>query len=167
METVDPVVDPEIMRLAMRNWATGVTIVSSIHNGVQHGMTVSSFTSVSIDPAMLLVSLQEGSRTHQLVRDSGIFAVTILEQGQAAISDRFAGRHTERLDRFRSLQTFTLVTGAPLLRGGLVSFDCQVCESLDIGKHTMFIGRVLATQKGDGDQPLIYFDRQYYSINKS
>lgn len=167
METVDPVVDPDIMRLAMRNWATGVTVVSSYHNGIRHGMTVSSFTSVSIDPAMLLVSLQEGSRTHHLVHESGIFGVTILDQNQQAISDRFAGRSTERLDRFRGLPTFTLVTEAPMLRGGLAFFDCQVCETFTIGQHTMFIGRVLATQKGDGNQPLIYFNRQYYSISKS
>ena len=165
MDIESHVVDPEMMRLAMRNWATGVTIVSSIHNGTRHGMTVSSFTSVSIDPAMVLVSLQMNARTHRLVKDSGIFAVTILDGTQSAISDRFAGRHTERLDRYRGLETFTLVTGAPLLPGGLVYFDCQVCETYEIGQHTLFIGRVLAMQKGAGKQPLIYFDRNYHQIS--
>ncbi|OGO32178.1 MAG: hypothetical protein A2Z16_02160 [Chloroflexi bacterium RBG_16_54_18] len=155
------------MRLAMRNWATGVTIVSSIYNDIRHGMTVSSFTSISIDPAMLLVSLQDNARTHRLVKESGVFAVTILDQSQVAISDRFAGRQTEKLDRFRGVDTFTLVTGAPLIRGGLVCFDCQVCDTHEIGQHTLFIGQVLAMQKGDGEQPLIYFDRHYHSIFKS
>jgi len=167
LDTFDQIVDPEIMRLAMRNWATGVTIVSSIYNGTRHGMTVSSFTSVSIDPAMVLVSLQEHARTHRLVKESGIFAVTVLDQSQTAISDRFAGRHTEKLDRFRGVDSFTLVTGAPLIRGGLVGFDCQVCDTNEIGQHTLFIGQVLAMQKGDGKQPLIYFDRHYYSVSKS
>ena len=167
MDITDQMVDPEIMRMAMRNWATGVTIVSSIYKGIQHGMTVSSFTSVSIDPAMVLVSLQDQARTHRLVKESGIFAVTILDQSQVAISDRFAGRLTEKLDRFRGMDTFTLVTGAPLVRGGLVSFDCQVCDTHEIGQHTLFIGQVLAMQKGDGEQPLIYFNRQYHSIVKS
>ena len=167
MDVTDAKIDPEIMRLAMRNWATGVTIVTSSSNGIQHGMTVSSFTSVSIDPAMVLVSLQDNARTHRLVKESGIFAVTILDQGQVAISDRFAGRQTENLNRFRGLDTFTMVTGAPLVRGGLVSFDCQVCDTHDIGQHTLFIGQVLAMQKGDGVQPLIYFDRRYHKIIKS
>lgn len=167
MKNGESEVDPEIMRLAMRNWATGVTVVSSVHDGVRHGMTVSSFTSVSIDPAMLLVSLQEQSRTHRLVSESRIFGVSILDHNQAAISDRFAGRHTERQDRFRGLETFTLVTGAPLLRGCLVSFDCRVCETFEIGQHTLFVGQVLAMQKGAGEQPLIYFNRQYYSVDRN
>ena len=167
MDVTDAKVDPEIMRLAMRNWATGVTIVSSIYNDIRHGMTVSSFTSISIDPATLLVSLQDNARTHRLVKESGVFAVTILDQSQVAISDRFAGRQTEKLDRFRGVDTFTLVTGAPLIRGSLVCFDCQVCDTHEIGQHTLFIGQVLAMQKGDGEQPLIYFDRHYHSIFKS
>jgi flavin reductase (DIM6/NTAB) family NADH-FMN oxidoreductase RutF len=167
LDITDAKVDPEIMRLAMRNWATGVTIVSSISNGIRHGMTVSSFTSVSIDPAMLLVSLQDNARTHRLVKESGVFAVTILDQSQIAISERFAGRQTEKHDRFRGLETFSLVTGAPLIRGGLVGFDCQVCDTHEIGQHTIFIGQVLAMQKGDGVRPLIYFDRRYHSIINS
>lgn len=167
MDITDQIVEPENMRRAMRNWATGVTIVTSIYNGTRHGMTVSSFTSVSIDPAMVLVSLQDNARTHRLVKESGVFAITILDQSQIAISDRFAGRQTEKLDRFLSVDTFTLVTGAPLIRGGLVSFDCQVCDTYDIGQHTLYIGQVLAMQKGDGKQPLIYFNRQYHSIIKT
>ncbi len=115
MDIADQIVDPESMRRAMRNWATGVTIVTSIYNGTRHGMTVSSFTSVSIDPAMVLVSLQDNARTHRLVKESGVFAISILDQSQIAISDRFAGRQTEKLDRFLSVDTFTLVTGAPLI----------------------------------------------------
>lgn len=167
MDIADQIVDPESMRRAMRNWTTGVTIVTSIHKGTRHGMTVSSFTSVSIDPAMVLVSLQDNARTHRLVIESGVFAITILDQSQIAISDRFAGRHTERLDRFLNVDTFTLATGAPLIRGGLVSFDCQVCDTHAIGQHTLFIGQVLAVQIGDGKQPLIYFNRQYQSILKT
>lgn len=165
MDNANRSVDPEAMRLGMRNWATGVTVVTSAYNGIWHGMTVSSFASVSIEPAMVLVSLQVQARTHRLVKEAGIFAVTILDRSQQAISDRFAGRHSEKLDRFRGLETFTLATGAPLLRGGLVCFDCQVCEVHEIGEHSLFIGRVLAMQTGEGDGPLVYFNRDYYSLN--
>ena len=92
MDIEGSVIDSEEMRAAMRNWATGVTVVSTMFNGERHGMTVSSFTSVSIDPAMVLVSLQMEARTYKLVDSSGVFGVTILDNSQQEISDRFAGR---------------------------------------------------------------------------
>jgi flavin reductase (DIM6/NTAB) family NADH-FMN oxidoreductase RutF len=160
-------VDAETMRHAMRKWATGVTIVSSVNNGVRHGMTVSSFLSVSVEPPMILVSLQASSRTHRLVKASGLFGVTILDGTQQAISDRFAGRHTERLDRFRGLETFTLVTGVPFPIGGLAYFDCQVTAEYEISGHTMFVGRVLAIREGVGISPLIYYSRDYHHIEEN
>ena len=85
-------VDAESLRHAMRQWATGVAIVTSAHNGMAHGMTVTSFTSVSLTPPQVLISLALETRTHGLVRASRIFAVSLLGAGQEAISDRFAGR---------------------------------------------------------------------------
>jgi len=155
-------INPHDLRLAMRRWATGVTIVTSRVNEIQHGMTVSSFTSVSLEPPTVLISLEKTTRTHELVQDSGFFGVTILGHGQAEISDRFAGRQTEDQDRFLGLDTFTLETGVPLLADGLASFDCRVVSAYEVGSHTIFIGDVLASQiKMDESQPLIYFNRNY------
>jgi flavin reductase (DIM6/NTAB) family NADH-FMN oxidoreductase RutF len=158
-------VDPHDLRLAMRRWATGVTIVTSKMNEIKHGMTVSSFTSVSLDPPTVLISLEKTTRTHDLVQGSGLFGVTILGSGQAEISDRFAGRQTEYEDRFLGLDTFTLETGVPLLADGLASFDCRVVSAYEVGSHTIFIGDVLASQiKMNENKPLIYFNRDYRNL---
>jgi flavin reductase (DIM6/NTAB) family NADH-FMN oxidoreductase RutF len=157
-------VDPEAMRQAMRQWATGVTVVSSFHAGVRHGMTVSSFTSISLQPPLVLVSLSKDARTHDLVQRSGAFGVTMLDQTQSEISDRFAGRTTEDQDRFIDLDTFVLDTGAPFLVGGLSYLDCLVIASQDIGDHTIFVAQVIALQIGADGAPLIYYDRSYHRL---
>ena len=149
------------MREAMRQWATGVTVVSSLHNGVRHGMTVSSFTSISLEPPIVLISLSRDTRTHDLVQRSGIFGVTLLNQSQHEISDRFAGRTADDQDRFADLETFVLHTGAPFLYGGLSYLDCVVTASQDIGDHTLFIGQVIALQVEPDGAPLIYYNRDY------
>ena len=158
-------VDPEILRQAMRHWATGVTIVSSRYGELRHGMTVSSFTSVSVDPPLVLVSLQWGTRTNELIRQSGIFGITLLEHTQQEISDRFAGRISEYLDRFEGLDTFDLKTGAPLLVGGLAYLDCRVVLTYEVGGHSLVIGEVLAVKEGLTEQPLIYYNRNYRMLS--
>ncbi len=162
MERAEFDVNPHDLRLAMRRWATGVTVVTSKFNKIQHGMTVSSFTSVSLDPPTVLISLEKTTRTHELVQGSGFFGVTILASGQTEISDRFAGRQTEDQDRFMGLNTFTLETEVPLLADGLASFDCRVVSAYEVGSHTIFIGDVLASQiRMNENRPLIYYNRDY------
>jgi len=159
--------DPELLRAAMRQWATGVTIVSVAHNGERHGMTVSSFTSLSLEPPLVMVSLENVTRTRNMVLETGYFGVSILNQDQQEISDHFAGRQTEHQDRFAGLQTYTLRSGAPLLKGGLAGFDCQVTSSYPAGNHTVFIGDVLAIHLEQSGMPLLYYDRDYRILNLS
>jgi len=159
-------IDPEDLRSAMRHWTTGVTVVSSVLGDRQHGMTASSFTSVSLDPPLVLVSLERITNTHLLVQEAGTFAVTILESNQQAISDRFAGRESENSDRFAGLDTYTMVTGAPLLSGGLAAFDCRVVSHYEAGTHTVFIGEVEAVRYSSDGSPLLYYDRDYRTLRK-
>lgn len=153
--------DPEVLRQAMRYWTTGVTVVTSTFKGTQHGMTVSSFTSVSLNPPQVLISLAENTRTYELVLHSRIFGVTILSEDQQAVSDRFAGRIPDEQDRLSGLETFTLTTGAPLIMGGLAYFDCRVVTTLGSGSHTIFIGEVLQASNGPSGNPLLYYNRNY------
>jgi flavin reductase (DIM6/NTAB) family NADH-FMN oxidoreductase RutF len=154
-------VQPEALRQAMRQWATGVTVVSSQDHGVRHGMTVSSFTSISLEPPLVLVSLAKAARTHDLVQRSGVFGVTLLAQSQQQISERFAGRIPEDQDRYAGLETFTLTTGAPFLRGGLTCLDCEVVAVQEAGNNTLFIGQVVDLQVKQDGIPLIYYDQGY------
>lgn len=100
--------DPENLRAAMRAWTAGVTIATTVHEGHKHGMTVNSFTSISLNPAMITISLQQSTRTHELVSSSRVFGLTILSAEQSKISDLFAGQFPDVEDRFADLQTETL-----------------------------------------------------------
>ena len=154
-------VEAELLRQAMRFWVTGVTVVTAVHQGVQHGMTVSSFTSVSLTPPQVLISLAQSARTHSLVSRSRSFGVSILSVEQQDIADRFAGRATEELDRLTGLETFTLVTGTPIISGGLMHLDCRVLTTLGAGANTIFIGEVVAAQSIEDGNPLAYFNGEY------
>jgi flavin reductase (DIM6/NTAB) family NADH-FMN oxidoreductase RutF len=159
-------INSEQLRLAMRQWTTGVTVVTSESNGFRHGMTVSSFTSVSLEPPLVLVSIERDVRTHQLVSQSGIFGVSILVEEHQEISDRFAGRDSEPEDRFQGLEIFTLHTGAPLLRESLANFDCVVVDQHEAGSHSLFIGLVVAVRRGASGKPLVYYDRNYRQLKE-
>lgn len=113
---------------------------------------------------MVMVSLGKSTRTHDLILDTGVFAVTLLSSLQEGISDRFAGRMKGVTDRFAGLDTFTMETGSPLIRGGLSYFDCRVTATHDAGTHTVFIGEVVAAKVGEGGAPLVYFDREYREV---
>jgi len=158
-------IDSEQLRQAMRAWASGVTIVTASYEGEQHGMTVSSFTSIAIEPPIIIISLQTGSRTHKLVSQSNAFAVTILAEGQQDISDRFAGRIPDAEDRFVNVETEILVTGAPFIKGGLAYLDCRVTQAIPVGSNTLFLAEVAAA-RGDGEgRPLVYHDGNYHELN--
>lgn len=157
-------VDSEQVRSAMRRWATGVTIVTARDGERQHGMTVNSFISVSLEPPLVLVSLERGRATHALVQSSGFYGVSILPYGYQTLSDLFAGRLGETENRFAGLSTFNLVSPTPLLSGSLAAFDCRVVSSYEAGDHTLFIGEVLAVTIGDDAPPLIYYNRDYRAL---
>lgn len=157
-------VESDLLRQAMRFWATGVTVVTAAHAGRQHGMTVSSFTSVSLDPPQVLVSLSQETRTHDLVTHSHHFGITVLNASQQELGDRFAGRVSDELERLAGLETFTLVSGVPLLTGGLAHLDCRVVTTIGSGTHTLFIAEVLAAQSVAEGEPLLYFNRDYRQL---
>lgn len=153
--------DPELLRQAMRLWATGVAVVTSQHEGVVHGMTVSSFTSVSLIPPQVLIAIAQSTRTHKLVKESRSFGVSVLGADQQDISDRFSGRLPEEEERLSGLEQFTLVSAVPLLKGGVAHFDCRVIATFTAGTHTIFIGSVLAAQGTLEEEPLLYYNRNY------
>lgn len=158
------------LREAMRFWASGVAIVGAEYRGVRHGMTVSSFTSLSLEPPLVMVSLQKATRTHDLVIGSRSFGVSILKQDQLDLSNQFAGLDSETDDRFAGHDTYTLETGSPLLHEGLAFFDCRLVGQHDAGTHTVMIGEVAAAQVdqvGDQGSPLVYFNRGYRKLNVS
>lgn len=164
MEYTEYMALSEQLREAMRRWTTGVAVLASQAGDRQMGMTINSFTSVSIDPPIITATLAINTRTHALVSETGLFALTILSKEQEEISDRFAGRIGPEDDRFRGLKTFQLVSGCPFLVGGLAFLDCKVVASHPMGEATLFIADVIAIQVEAGGEPLVYHNRKYHQL---
>jgi flavin reductase (DIM6/NTAB) family NADH-FMN oxidoreductase RutF len=156
--------DQDQLRLVMRHWTTGITVVSTQYQGVRHGMTVSSFTSVSLEPQVVTISLAKSSRTHDLIQSAGSFGITILSTDQQNISELFAGQTTETEDRFKGQEILTLETGAPFIKAGLAFLDCNVIAVHDFGTNSLFIGEVAAARAGESGTPLVYYDQQYHKL---
>ena len=148
----------------MRGWPSGVTIVAACDGGDMHGMTVSSFTSVSLEPPLVLICAERATRTHRLIEASGAFAVSVLAQGHGDWSDRFGGRETEHIDRFEGVPTITAVTGSPILADHVSYFDCLVTGAHEAGTHTIFVGQVVAAGLADGRAPLLYWRQGYHRL---
>ena len=158
--------DSEKLRRAMRAWTTGVAIVTSIYEDQQYGMTINSFTSVSLEPPLICVTLKRLTHTHDLVVKSGMFSVTILTSAQKELSDRFAGKTPHITDRFEGVQTETISLDSPVFKEGMAYFDCNVVNSIPVGENTLFIAEVVdARGEGEGD-PLVYHNREYWKLMK-
>ncbi|RPJ21872.1 MAG: flavin reductase [Chloroflexi bacterium] len=158
--------DPEKLRQAMRAWTTGVTIVTSIYEGRQYGMTVNSFTSISLEPPLISVTLKQLTHTHDLVVKSGMFSVTILTAAQEELSNRFAGKMLNIINRFDGLQTETISLDAPVFKDGMAYFDCRVVSSMPVGENTLFVAEVVDARGGGEGEPLVYHNRQYWKLMK-
>ena len=155
---------PEQLRQCMRHWPAGVTVVTSQFGTERHGMTVNSFTSVSLTPPVVTVTLANDTRTCKMVLDSGILAVTILNENQADLSEKFAGHVAEEGNRFLGVDLFTLTTGAPFLAGGSAFLDCRVRAIHPLDLSTLFLLDVVAAQPSAEYRPLLYFNREYHKM---
>lgn len=156
-----PISSDELKQL-MRSWTTGVAIVTSVYQSEQHGMTVNSFTSISIDPPVIVVTLAKNTRTYRLVKNSKKFAVSVLSFLQHEVSDRFAGKRSEESDRFKGL-AINHLEGLPILNDCLANLACEVLDEYEMQFSTMFIARVTAGNYFGGD-PLVYHNRKYYRL---
>jgi flavin reductase (DIM6/NTAB) family NADH-FMN oxidoreductase RutF len=154
----------EAMRRTMRLWACGVTVVTT-HLGEQRAaMTASSFTSISLEPPLILVCLHKKAETCVLINESRIFGVSILGEQHEQLSGQFAGYSPvpEGADRFHNVETETHITGAPILKDAIAWMDCRVYGIQDGFTHWIFVGEVLATdRKDDPAWPLVYHNRAY------
>jgi flavin reductase (DIM6/NTAB) family NADH-FMN oxidoreductase RutF len=156
--------ESEKLRRAMRAWTTGVAIITSIYEDQQYGMTVNSFTSISLDPPLVSVALRQLTHTHELVVKSGMFSVTILTSAQKELSDRFAGKMPAITNRFEGVQTETISLDSPVFKDGMAYLDCRVVSSMPVGENTLFVAEVLdARGEGEGE-PLVYHNRQYWKL---
>ena len=154
----------EQLRQCMRHWPAGVTVVTSQFGAEHHGMTVNSFTSVSLTPPVVTVTLANDTRTCKMLLSSGILAITILNEDQADLSEKFAGHVSEEGNRFSGVELFTLTTGAPFLAGGAAFLDCRVRATHPLDLSTLFLLDVIDAQPTAQYRPLVYFNRGYHKM---
>ena len=150
------------LKQILSHWATGVTIVTTRAGERVHGMTVSAFAEVSLDPPLVLVCADKTSNTHPLIAEGRVFAVNILASGQEELSNRFASKKDEDR-RFDGLECETGATGAPLIPGALAALDCRVVAEHDAGDHVIYVGRVEDVRLSEGE-PLLHYARRYREL---
>lgn len=152
---------PAEFRTALRSFATGVTVVTTRdREGLPSGLTASAFTSVSLDPPLVLICVDHGATAHPDFRERGWFAVNILRREQEALSRRFA---VSGGDKFRGVACHEGRTGLPLLDGALATLECRIVEAHEAGDHTIFIAQVEAASVTEG-RPLVYFHGNYQGL---
>jgi flavin reductase (DIM6/NTAB) family NADH-FMN oxidoreductase RutF len=151
--------DTRTLRDAMGCFATGVTVVTMIDDqGTPIGLTANSFTSVSLDPPLLLVCIANTSGSAPALRKSDRFGVNVLQIGQQQTSNRFASKAE---DRFANIPWAAGETGIPLLDHSLVSFECERDQMIEAGDHFLLIGRVVRAQFEPHRDPLLFFRGKY------
>jgi flavin reductase (DIM6/NTAB) family NADH-FMN oxidoreductase RutF len=155
-------VDPADFRRALGQFAAGVTVVTTRDGkGRSLGLTVTAFSSVSLDPPLVLVCVDHRSEAHIGFRHAGLFGVSILAEGQEEVSRRFAAGGPAK---FAGLELAKGTTGVPLIPGSVAHLECRVKASLDAGDHTIYVGEVLAVDVKPG-RPLLYHDRDYRRLS--
>jgi flavin reductase (DIM6/NTAB) family NADH-FMN oxidoreductase RutF len=154
-------ISSEDYRDALRHYPAGVTIVTIKAGDEIHGLTVSAFASVSPEPPLIMVIIDNVHSAYPLLQqEDAVFAVNILHQEQEDLSNRFAWLKDE--DRFLEGDWETAATGAPILKNALAWLDCTIYASYPAGTHTIYIGEVQASATPHPDQPpLIYWNRHY------
>jgi flavin reductase (DIM6/NTAB) family NADH-FMN oxidoreductase RutF len=158
------VISSEEFRNVLRHFPAGVTIVTMRAGEKVHGLTVSAFASVSADPPLVMVIIENRHRAYSLLQEEdAVYAVNILKEDQSELSNRFA--FTKDEDRFAAGDWTTAETGAPILADALAWLDCRIHGRYPAGSHTIYVGEVQASRVPKPDlPPLIYWNRAYRKL---
>jgi flavin reductase (DIM6/NTAB) family NADH-FMN oxidoreductase RutF len=156
----NPKIDTRQFRNALGRFASGVTVLTAEHEGQMHGMTANAFVSVSLDPPLILVSLDNRSNMHRILPTVRRFGVSVLAEDQDSLSNHFAGRpvpgqHVRVVHR----------NGLPLIGGAVAYFVVEVADIHPAGDHTLYIGRVEHFEANEG-RPLLFFGGRYHHMRE-
>ncbi len=156
--------DARHFRRACSRFASGITIVTVVgSDGVPHGMTASSFSSVSLNPPLILVCVGSGTKLIDIFREASHFGVNILSEAQRSLSQQFAG---SGYDRFAGVTWRAGLGGAPLFPDVLGTIECERYEIVSAGDHDILIGKAMQADYREGE-PLVHFGSQYRGLEPS
>ncbi len=153
-------IDAAAFKKGMRHLAASVTLVTTRHQGLRGGLTATAVCSVSAEPPQLQVCVNKTASAHDTIGEAGFFCVNVLSPGHRKIAERFAGMDgVEGDERFNDMGEWSaLSTGAPVLKGCPVSFDCRLVTRLSAGTHTIYIGEIVDLTLDPAAPALLYAD---------
>tara|TARA_Y100000590_G_scaffold103424_1_gene117539 strand:- start:27722 stop:28189 length:468 start_codon:yes stop_codon:yes gene_type:complete len=140
------------------SFATGVTVVTTSLNNKPYGLTVNAFSSLSLEPPLVLICIDKKSESNKILKQSKIFAINILNKNQKHLSKIFSD--SKNRDRFRGVKTSKKTTGSPIIVNSLAYIDCTVIKIISAGDHNIFIGNIESLNNKNLD-PLIYYRGKY------
>jgi flavin reductase (DIM6/NTAB) family NADH-FMN oxidoreductase RutF len=152
-------IDSREFRNALGRFASGITIVTTVHEGEVHGMTANGFVSVSLDPPLVLVSIDHRTRMHQVLPKTKKYGISILKHDQEEVSQHFAGRPLEKPPEFFWQDEI------PLIKDSVAYLLCDVVDEHIAGDHTLYIGKVEWISYKE-EEPLLYYGGKYRFLNK-
>lgn len=156
-------IDRDLFRAVLGRFASGVTVVTARdEQGTPHGMTVSAFSSLSLDPPLVLVCVANDATMAPLLARTDAFSVNILSEGQEAVSRRFAGKLD---DRFAGIGYHDGELGAPVLEEVLAWMQCRIINRHEAGDHTILVGQVEQAGASEG-KPLLYYRGGYATLER-
>lgn len=158
-------VSPDDFKGALGSWAAGVSVVTTKHDEHMYGITVSSFSSLSMDPMLVLVCLMNTNRLTGMIEETKHFAVSILGEGQDEISGYFSKSGREPVKHFENFAVEFGETGSPIISGAIAHLDCELESLVPGGDHMIAIGRVKGASFDAEKLPLMYFRRGYRTLN--
>ncbi len=157
-------IDAPRYRQIIGHFASGVTVITTAHDGWLHGMTANAITSVSLNPIMLLVCVDKTAHAHEQLLESGRFGVNILAEDQEGISRLFASSQEPEHDSMRGAAFHLSPHGTPIIDGCLAFTECQVVERCEGGDHSVFLGEVVDGEVLREALPLVYFRSGYRRV---
>lgn len=161
-------IDPVQFKLGMRRLAAGVSVITTIEEGIPHGFVATAVTSVAAEPApTLLICVNRTVSCHDVIDRSGVFCVNLLAEPDVGIARLFSSsQHRHR--RFSDCAWRPIATGAPALSAAIASFDCRVVQALAVHSHTVFLATVVdLALRDDGACPLLYADGRFAALRSA
>lgn len=140
----------------------GLFVITTKKGDKVNGLTVAWLTRASLEPPMVSVSIGKTRYSHGLIKESGVFAVNILKEGQTDIAKHFGLQTGSRINKFENIDYETKVTGSPILKDTAGYLDCRVVGSCDAGDHTIFIGEVIDAGTSPDAKPLLYIHEDFW-----
>lgn len=156
-------IDRNELRRVMGHFATGVTIITTVSkSGQSFGLTANAFTSVSLDPPLLLISVDKKAESYPCFEESKVFTVNILSDSQEALSRKFA---VSGGNKFEGVAYSMGANGAPIILGTVGYIECRLYATYDGGDHTLYLGEIQQAETHEGSKPLLFYRGGYRGLS--